>query len=64
VVSQSCPWSRRALRLLHSLAIPHRVIETQEPGPVPQVFVDGQLIGGYDALAELHANGQLIGLRP
>ena len=29
----------------------------------PQVFVDGQLIGGYDDLTTLHASGELEALR-
>ena len=63
VVRHGCPWSSRALRMLRTLAIPHRVIEAEEEGPVPQIYIDGALIGGYDALAELHANGTLDSLR-
>lgn len=63
LVRQGCPWCRRALRLLHTLAIPHRVHEASEPGPVPRVWIDGELIGGYDALVDLHARRELQGLR-
>ena len=63
VVHPDCPWSRRSLRMLHSLAIPHRVVEAQQPGPVPQVFLDGEGIGGYEALVDLHASGALVKLR-
>jgi glutaredoxin len=62
VVAAGCPYSARALRMLRTLAIPHRVQETDQ-GPVPQVFIDGVRIGGYDALTELHARGELEALR-
>ena len=29
----------------------------------PQVFIDGEAIGGYDALSELHSDGRLASLR-
>jgi len=63
VVREGCPWCRRALRMLHSLAIPYRLVEATEPGPVPQILIDGDLVGGYDALTELHASGALAALR-
>lgn len=62
-VLPGCPFSARALRMLRTLGIAHRVIEPSQPGSVPQVFIDGTFIGGYDALAELHARGSLEGLR-
>ncbi|EDY38381.1 bifunctional protein GlmU [Cyanobium sp. PCC 7001] len=62
-VLPGCPFSARALRMLRTLSIPHRVTEPGQPGSVPQVFIDGAFIGGYDALAELHAQGQLEHLR-
>jgi predicted DNA-binding protein with PD1-like motif/glutaredoxin len=62
-VLPGCPFSARALRMLRTLGIPHRVTEPSQPGSVPQVFIDGAFIGGYDALAELHAQGELEHLR-
>ena len=62
-VVEGCPWSARALRLLRSLEIPHQLVEPREGHTVPQVWLDGRLIGGYDALAELHASGDLEQLR-
>jgi glutaredoxin/predicted DNA-binding protein with PD1-like motif len=74
-VLPGCPFSARALRMLRTLGIPHRVqqVETdaerqdleQRSGrrTLPQVFIDGQCIGGYDALAELHGRGDLALLR-
>jgi predicted DNA-binding protein with PD1-like motif/glutaredoxin len=74
-VLSSCPWSKRALRMLRTLGIHHQVqtIATdaerrqleQRSGQstLPQVFIDGQLIGGYDDLAELQGRGGLDRLR-
>ncbi len=62
VVARGCPYSARALRMLRTLTIPHHVQHTDQ-GPVPQVFIDGVKIGGYDALAELHGRGELDLLR-
>ncbi len=64
-VLPGCPWSLRARQLLERLSIPHRVetIESDERFEAfrqrsgmktfPQVFIDGEIIGGYDDLAEL-----------
>lgn len=74
-VLPGCPWSARALRMLRTLSIPHRVIEVnndalraeilQRSGSssLPQVFIDGTAIGGYDALAESHGRHELEPLR-
>lgn len=74
-VLNGCPWCARALRLLRTLSIPHRVIvvdsdavsaEIQQRSgstTLPQVFVDGEPIGGYDALVESHARHELEPLR-
>jgi predicted DNA-binding protein with PD1-like motif/glutaredoxin len=70
-VGPRCPFSARAQRLLRTLGIPHQVIEVNTPedraeveqrsgrSTLPQVFIDGEAIGGYDALAELHGRGAL-----
>ncbi|MEX0587872.1 MAG: DUF296 domain-containing protein [Cyanobium sp.] len=58
-----CPFSRRALRMLRTLGIPFQAIEPNGEGSVPQLFIDGVFIGGYDALAELHSQGALEQLR-
>lgn len=74
-VGSSCPYSARALRLLRTLGIPHVVVradgEEERRGvaewsgrtSLPQVFIDGEAIGGYDALVELHGRGALDVLR-
>lgn len=62
-VLPGCPYCARALRMLRTLGIPHRQIQPAPQGTVPQIFIDGQLIGGYDAFAELQGQGALEGLR-
>ncbi len=64
-VLPGCPWSLRARQLLERLSIPHRLetIETDDRfeafrqrsgmNTFPQIFIDGEIIGGYDDLAEL-----------
>jgi predicted DNA-binding protein with PD1-like motif/glutaredoxin len=74
-VRSGCPFSARALRMLRTLGIPHgvqladddaaraAVAERSGLASMPQVFIDGQPIGGYDALADLHGRGALDLLR-
>jgi predicted DNA-binding protein with PD1-like motif/glutaredoxin len=74
-VLSGCPFSARAQRLLRTLGIPHQVLVVRSAeeraaveqrsghSSLPQVFIDGQPIGGYDALAELHGQGALEPLR-
>lgn len=74
-VLPGCPWSARALRMLRTLSIPHRVVRVENEtlrseirqrsggSSLPQVFLDGEAIGGYDALAERHGRGELEALR-
>jgi uncharacterized protein len=59
LVRQGCPWCRRAMRFLQSQKIDHQISEAREAGPVPRIWIDGQLIGGYDALMDLQASGRL-----
>ena len=74
-VLPGCPWCTRALRILRSLDIAHNVVicdsdatynalhERSGMTTFPQVFIDGAVIGGYDDLAQLHADGALAQLR-
>jgi glutaredoxin len=62
-VRAGCPWCARALRLLRTLGIPHELVEPRPEGTVPQISIDGEPIGGYDALVELHGRGALEALR-
>ncbi|MCT0206756.1 PCC domain-containing protein [Synechococcus sp. CS-1332] len=74
-VRSGCPFSARALRMLRTLGIPHvvqladdegvreEVAERSGRSSMPQVFIDGEPIGGYDALADLHGRGALDHLR-
>lgn len=62
-VRAGCPWCARALRLLRTLGIPYELVEPRPEGTVPQISIDGEPIGGYDALVELHGRGALEALR-
>ncbi len=74
-VMNSCPWSTRALRILKAKNVPHIVstIDNDDAfrslqkrsglSTFPQVFIDGDLIGGYEALAELNSLGKLEDLK-
>ena len=62
-VAPGCPYSRRALRLLRTLGIAHRLVDPVAGQSVPQISIDGVQIGGYVQLAELHGQGQLEQLR-
>jgi predicted DNA-binding protein with PD1-like motif/glutaredoxin len=74
-VLPGCPWSKRAMRMLRTLGIPHQVTtisgdaerraleQRTGRGSLPQVFIEGQCIGGYDDLAELQGRGGLERLR-
>ena len=64
-VLPGCPWSLRARQLLERLSIPHEVetIESDERfesfrqrsgmNTFPQIFIDGEVLGGYDDLAQV-----------
>ena len=66
----NCPWSKRAIRMLRTLQVPHeiKVIENDNDykslndrsnySSFPQIFINGEFIGGYSELAELHASGK------
>ena len=71
----SCPFCVRAKRLLAERHILYTEIDVSEDDDlredvmqrtgrrtVPQIFIDGRSIGGYEELAELDAAGQLRGL--
>jgi len=68
-----CPYSQRALALLTSKGVDFKAIdltvdadeleqqmrERSGRTSVPQIFIDGQHIGGYDDIAVLDAAGEL-----
>ena len=62
-VRPGCPYCHRALRLLRTLGIPTAVVDDHAEGRVPQIWIDGTLIGGYDALVERYSRGDLEPLR-
>jgi glutaredoxin 3 len=68
----SCPFCVRAKRLLTERHIPYSEVDVSEDDDlredvmrrtgrrtVPQIFIDGRSIGGYEELAELDATGEL-----
>lgn len=59
---EGCAWSRRSERLLQGLGIAYELIPPA-PGTLPQIWIDGQPIGGYPELAALHNRGALQALR-
>jgi len=72
----TCPYCVRAKRLLEARGIPYEEIDlgadenlrgnvSRRSGrrTVPQIFIDGRSIGGYEELAVLDARGDLVGLR-
>ena len=67
-----CPFSIRARSLLQSkqlefsevdvttnFELEQEMIERSGRYTVPQIFIDGELIGGYDEIAALDATGEL-----
>ncbi len=71
----SCPYCLRAKRLLQERGVAYEefdvandadlrasVVERSGRRTVPQIFIDGRSIGGYDELAELDRSGELATL--
>ena len=71
----SCPYCVRAKLLLRARGIAFREIDVAGDDAVraelvsrtgrrtvPQIFIDGRSIGGFEELAELDAHGALAGL--
>jgi alkyl hydroperoxide reductase subunit F len=69
---QWCPYCLKAKALLHSKAVEYDEIDVTADEPrqaemversgmrsVPQIFLDGESVGGYDDLARLNATGEL-----
>jgi GrxC family glutaredoxin len=72
--TQSCPYCIRAKRLLAARGIPFDEVDVADDAlradlvertgrqTVPQIFIDGRSIGGFEELAALDAQGELAGL--
>lgn len=60
-LAPGCAWSRRTERLLQGLGVAYAPMEP-EAGALPQIRIDGELIGGYPELAALHSSGALQAL--
>ena len=72
----ACPYCVRAKRLLAARGIPFDeadvgsdpvlradIVSRTGRRTVPQIFIDGEPIGGFDELTALDAAGELAGLR-
>jgi monothiol glutaredoxin len=70
-----CGFSGRAVGILQSYGLPvkgHNVLASEELRQgikeftnwptIPQIFINGEFIGGADILAEMHENGELAQL--
>jgi glutaredoxin 3 len=75
--TQSCPYCVRAKRLLQARRIAYEeidvgyddalradLVERTGRQTVPQIFIDGRSIGGFDELAAMDAAGELAPLIP
>ena len=63
-ILENCPWSKRSIRLLNSLSIPHEAILIENDNDFqkvkslsnhntfPQIFLDDVFFGGYDELSK------------
>ena len=70
-IISDCPWSARAIRMLRTLQVEHeiKIIRNDDEfkslnkisnyTSFPQIFINGEFIGGYSELAELHSSGKL-----
>ena len=70
-----CAWSKRALRILHSLDINYDliIVDTEQKylaiknktnlSRFPQLFIDERIVGGYEELVQMQASGKLDELR-
>lgn len=76
-VKTTCPYCHAAVELLEQKKISYEVIDlTSKPQElnqlkaqtghptVPQIFIDDQMIGGYDQLVQLERSGKLEELTP
>ena len=67
-----CPYCTKAKALLRSKGLEYQeidvtsdaegeleMIERSQRRTVPQIFIDGRSVGGYDDLAKLNATGEL-----
>lgn len=73
--SPMCGFSGRAVQILQSYGFPvkgHNILDSEELRQgikeftnwptIPQIFINGEFIGGADIVAEMHENGELAQL--
>jgi monothiol glutaredoxin len=67
-----CGFSNNVVQILNSLAVPFETVDVLEDQEIrqgikeysnwptiPQVYIDGEFVGGSDVLIELYQNGEL-----
>ena len=70
--TQQCPYCVRAKALLQAKGLPYEeidvsadidvmqeMVERSGNRSVPQIFIDGEPVGGFQELSQLHAEGGL-----
>jgi len=75
VEAPMCGFSGRAVQILQSYGVPvkgHNVLASEELRQgikeytnwptIPQIFINGEFVGGADIIAEMHENGELAQL--
>ena len=74
-ILKDCPWSKRAIRLLNSLSIPHevtlidndesfqKIMDQTSHNTFPQIFLDNKFFGGYDELSDQAKLDNLISFK-
>ena len=68
-----CGFSAKSVQILQSYGVPikdHNVLESEEIRQgikeltnwptIPQIFINGEFIGGCDIITEMHENGELV----
>lgn len=67
-----CGFSNNVVQILNTLGVPYQTVDILEDGEIrqgikeysnwptiPQVYIDGQFVGGSDILIELYQKGEL-----
>ena len=70
-----CGFSARSVQILQSYGVPvkdHNIFESEEIRQgikeftnwptIPQIFINGEFVGGCDIITEMHENGELAEL--
>ena len=71
-LTPKCRYSRNVIQIMNTLGVPYNTLDVMEDDEiregikeysnwptVPQLYIDGQFIGGSDIMSELDQNGEL-----